>query len=248
MGGKRHKKRRALPLTEVNVTVRQAPRVVKDQIHIIVSSEEGVMDLESLAEASVSSLGKQVSLDVSYAGAERIVGIDLKIRPNDVGRELYDVLRRFVETIENNKGYRKVMNYFGDYDQYLGEWKSGEFPFRNNVGECLKRVFEYTEERWGVTREQLLSSDRTRNVSRVRKAAYCVLKRNFPNVYNDGGKRGIKGLSTDDIGKIFGGRSHSLFVVFSKDLKGIISNSKVKDPSLVEMVLEEAVKALGGIA
>ena len=117
----------SVPPRAINIVVRKAARPVTNQIHITVSSEDEIMDLRSLAEASVSKLGRQVSLSVSCAGAEKVVGIDLKIRPNDVGRDLYRTLERIAETIVNRREWEQaLLSYMkNNYAECLRGWSSG---------------------------------------------------------------------------------------------------------------------------
>jgi len=198
--------------------------------------------LEKYAEMDLSQLGEVLSHEVSYLGDTQIRKVVSKIHPSDAGVSLVERLAMQAEAVQKAMMYSKLLESFDQYNQYLGKWDTDKYPLKRDVAMYLKRGFEFVKEKWGVERESLLSSRKIREISYTRKALFYALSRKFPS---SGCKRN-EGLSTPDIGAIFN-RDHSTVVVTLKEFRGKISEPKVKDPDLVELVLREAVGALGGI-
>jgi hypothetical protein len=221
---------------------KQKEIVCPNQIDIVVTSEFGIKTLEELAGDKISELGRQICAETFYVGDTKGTRLKLKLHPNDVGGNLYETLKRVAEGIPKLKMYQQIMGQFDSYNEYLGRWDTDKYPLKRDVAMYLKRGFEYVKERWGVEREELLSSRKIKVISYTRKALFYALSRKFPS----SGCRRKEGLSTVDIGAIFN-RDHATVVVALKEFRRKIGEPKVKDSDLVELVLREAVGALGGI-
>ena len=221
--------------------------VDKEIINIIVSGEFGVKTLEGLIKGSLSEMGEQISLDVGSVDNTPFTRVNVRIRPDDVGRGIYETLKNIAENVVKCEKYQETMTYFGGYNKYLGNWDTERFPLKMDVGLYLNEAYRFAEEKWGVTREELVSKGGLHKISRVRGAIFYALKRKFPNGnYDVGGGEGVVGLSTVDIGEIFG-KDHSTVCVVLKEIRKVLSEPKVKRTGVVGDILEEVVNALGGV-
>ena len=210
----------------------------RDQIHITITSDMGVKALEELAGGTLSAMGRQLSLETSYVGDTEIARVDLKIHPSDVGNGIYETLKDMADGLAKGRMFREIMSKLGAHDKYLGTWDVEVEPLRTNVARYVKRIYEFTEDEWGVSQNDICSQSKARHTSRVRRSAFYALRRNFPT---RGKKKSV--LTVKGIGDIFG--SHYATVVAAlKQLGDLIPYPKIKDPSLVEAVLEEAVGTL----
>jgi hypothetical protein len=208
------------------------------KIDIEVSSDFGVKTLEELTRGSLYDLGKQIRVDTSYVGDTKQTRLKIQMHPTDMGMDLGNALLRIAQNIPRMKCYHEVMRYFEGQNQYLGDWKTDKYPLGQDVALYMKRGFEFALSEWGVSREELVSSSKVRDIARVRKAFFYALHQKFSN-----GSGRKDRLSTPDIGAILC-KDHSTVVLALKEIKSKLGESKVKSPDLVEMVLREGVEAL----
>lgn len=219
--------------------------VAGSQIQIDISSD--AMSLENLTNASVEQIGKQVSFETDYSkvGGD-VTNVRLKIHPNDIGKNIFEMLFSVARGVVECEEYKRIQEEIGVYGRYLGEVGVGDIKLSKDVGEYLERAYKFAENSWGITREDICSSRKTRDVARVRHAIFYALRNRFSNGNGYGGKLG---LSSCDIAKIMNRSNHATVLLGCKRVKEVLEKKKkkVKDFNSVEETLEEIVDVLGGI-
>jgi hypothetical protein len=218
--------------------------VAESIIGIEISSD--AISLENLANTSVERMGKLISLDIDYRkiGGD-VTMVRLRIRPEDVGKNIYETLvnvtRRLSECVE----YKKICEEIDIHGRFLEDVVVGGINLSRAVGEYLREAYEYTEGIWEITRQDVCSNDKGRRVTAVRHAIFYAMRKKFSS--GSSFKRDGTRLSSNDIATIMGGKNHATVLLGCKRIEEALKeNGRMIDNfDSVSDVVRKVVDVLG---
>jgi hypothetical protein len=156
------------------------------------------------------------------------VRLKARIEGNSPIFSLFERLKKLADDVEQCREYKQIMTQLGRWDIYLGNWENDVYPLRMNVGEFMKRTYEFIEEEWKLNREEICSRRGDSPIPSVRGGMQYLLKRNFPK------------LSTIEIGQITKRNNHCSVILNLEKL----SKLNIEYPELIELHLPKIVKYL----